>query len=890
MMRAATRIRNGPRGDCSKHGMKWDQPHWSGKPQSGAGPRQKLRPNAFARLARACASYRLWVVLAALLLTVGLSGFAATRLAIDPDQRPRIGLDPGTATLQAELSAKFPGVEQTFFAMVANGDPESGRQQAEALAAVLAERKDLFLSAFVPGTGPFYDANALLYQDVALVRSRVDALLQLEPLYLAMAAAPGIEGLTALVTQIGRAVDQGRSPPGLASTLLAASATIESEVKGSPRALDWQALAGLEIAAQASRWYVLATPVPGAEREAAAFSRKASAGMQGVNWLWPRRALASSPSELRDFVVPALLSVLLTLVLLFAALGSLRQAMAVLLTGALTLSATGAAAAALGSPLDQATWSFALAVLAPVIVAGGVLAVAFGQGRSRGLAPMQAVMLAAHRQGGFISIVILLFAVVWASWLLRHLPSVGQFGIIALVGCAAAWISALTVLPAALMLTASYHAEVPPHWLDEALGDSGTPSSRGALDIAAMVLLAAAVFSAVFLPAMRFGERQLPSSPPPFLETPDARGAVHILMPEAGVKELVTRLSALPEVGAIRSAQQFLPPDADAKIAELRRLAALTPLDPDFGPIADDVTLQQNFQEIQAQLTSIAGSAAATPQLKEAALRLRRAIDLLIAPQPPDAQRVAELEKSLFGGLGAVSAQAQRLSVLQPPGVADLDPQLLRRFVAPDGTWRVEVMPRSGTGELSFAAALRRAVPQSAGEPVVALVRNEMIHHEAIIALATALLAAAVLVAVALRSLRGLVLSMAPAGAFITLTAAVTVMLGISLNAAMLAGISAAIAVLIACSMLVAVRLRGSAAAVQAHVLPLRAVLLPPITLAGAAAPLVISSRPAVAELGASLAMLFLIVALLILLLVPALARWLDQLAEPAPQPVHRGK
>jgi hypothetical protein len=169
-------------------------------------------------------------------------------------------------------------------------------------------------------------------------------------------------------------------------------------------------------------------------------------------------------------------------------------------------------------------------------------------------------------------------------------------------------------------------------------------------------------------------------------------------------------------------------------------------------------------------------------------------------------------------------------------------------------------------------------------------VRNEMIHHEAIIALATALLAAAVLVAVALRSLRGLVLSMAPAGAFITLTAAVTVMLGISLNAAMLAGVSAAIAVLIACSMLVAVRLHGSAAAVQAHLLPLRAVLLPPITLAGAAAPLVISSRPAVAELGASLAMLFLIVALLILLLVPALARWLDQLAQPAPQPVHRRK
>ena len=255
-----------------------------------------------------------------------------------------------------------------------------------------------------------------------------------------------------------------------------------------------------------------------------------------------------------------------------------------------------------------------------------------------------------------------------------------------------------------------------------------------------------------------------------------------------------------------------------------------------------------------------------------------------MAPGPPDVDRVAALEKSLFGGLGAVAALAQREAAAQPPTVNDLAPQLLRRFVAQDGTWRIEVMPRSGTGELSFAAALRRAVPQSAGEPVVSLVRNEMIHHEAILALGTALLAAAAVVLVALRSLRGLVLSVAPAAAFITLTASVTVMLNISLNAAMLAGISAAVAVLFSCSMLVAVRLRGAGASMQAHILPLRAVLLPPITLAGAAAPLVISSRPSVAELGASLAMLFLIVALLILLLVPALARWLDLLAEPAPQ------
>lgn len=868
--------------------MKWDQPHWSGKPQRSAVPRQKLRPNVFARVARGCATHRLVVAVLSLVLAVGLAGFAATRLAIDPDQRPRIGLDPGTANLRAELEAKFPGVEQTFLAVVSSDDPETARQQALALAAMLQQQKDLFLTAFVPGTGPFYDANALLYENVDTVRQRVDALLQREPLYHAMAAAPDMGGFAALVTEIGNAVEQGRSPPGLAAMLMAASATIEAEVKGKPHALDWQALAGLDAQAQAKRWYVIATPVPGVEREAAAASRKASAGMQDVSWLWPRRALASSPSEMRDFVVPALLSILLAFVVLFAALGSPRQALAVLLASALTLCATGAVAAVLGPALDGATWSFAIAVLAPAIVAGGIIAVAFGQGRTRGLAPMQAAMLAAHRQGGFVSAVILVFAAIWAAWLLRHLPSLNHFGAIALAGCAAAWIASLTVLPAALVLTTPRQAEEPPHWLDEAMGEYGAPASRGALDIAAMALLAGAVFAAVFLPGMRFGERLLPSAPPPFLETPDARGAVHILSPEAGVKEIVDRLSALPEVGAIRTAQQFLPPDADAKIAELRRLSALSPFDPVIAPVADQVSLQQSFDDLQARLGGIANSPASTPQLREAALRLRRSIGLFIAAEAPDVQRVAALQTSLFGGLATVSALAQRLAVMQPPGVAALEPQLLRRFVAPDGTWRIEVMPRSRTGELSFAAALRRAVPQAAGEPVVSLVRNEMIHHEAILALATALLAACVVVLVALRSLRGLVLSVAPAGAFITLTAAVTVLLGISITAAMLAGISAAIAVLISCSMLVAVRLRGSAPGMQAHALPQRAVLLAPTTLAAAAAPLVISSRPAVAELGASLAMLFLIVALLVMLLVPALARWLDLLAEPVPRAVRR--
>lgn len=856
--------------------MSWDQADWSGRqPPPSAVPRQKLRPNAFARLARFAASNALAVVLLFGLLGLLCAGFALSRLVIDPDQRPRISVDAETAAYQAALDSQFPGIEQTFVAIVSSDDPEAARQQALALATTLADRKDVFLSAFVPGTGAYYETNALLYRDLPDISRRVGSFLQMEPLYQAMAASPDILGFAALVHEIGKAVEQGRSPPGLDAMLLAAAASIEAEVKGKPRPVRWMALAGLDGDIQAKRWFVLATPKPGMERQAAAVAREASNGVQGVSWLWPRRALASAPSELRDFLVPAALSVLLTLVLLLVILGSFRQTLAVMLGGAVSLSAAGAVAALLGSALDAATWSFALAVLAPAIVTGGLLALAYAQGRLRGLAPLQAVMLAAQRQGAFVSVILLLFAALWASWLLRQLPSLSHFAIIALAGCVVTFLVSILLMPAAFSLFAARKAEPSPGWLDVALGEKATPAASHALDAAAMILLALAVVSAVFLPAVRFGERQLPSSPP-MLETPDARGAVHILAQPDQVAGIVARLSNLPEVGAIRTVTQFLPPDASEKIAELRRLEAITPFEPAFRMDTEDAEVEQAFAQLQEELAAIANSPATSPALRDAAMRLRRAVLLFATPEPLTVQRVAGLERALFGGLGPVSAQAERLAVLPEPSVQELEPNLLARFVSPEGMWRIEVMPRAGAGQLSFAAAVRQAVPQAAGEPVVSLMRNQIIHHQTLLALGTAAIAAVLLIVLLLRSPLGLILALAPAFAFLTLSAAVTVILGISLNAAMLAGGSAALVVLIASSMQVASRLVGAPAAA----LPLRAALLAPVTLAAAVAPLMISSRPAVAEVGMVLALLLLIAALLSILLVPALARWLAALAD----------
>ena len=386
-----------------------------------------------------------------------------------------------------------------------------------------------------------------------------------------------------------------------------------------------------------------------------------------------------------------------------------------MLTGAVTLSAAAAAATAMGRPLDSATWSFALAVLAPVLVSGTVLCVSYAGARAKGVSAAQAVMLATHRKGGLLSAIMFLFVAVWVSWLVRQLPSLNQFAMIALIGTAVAWLTALTLLPACLTLFARKPESGQAHWLDDALGDAASYHTRNAIDVVAMVVLAAAVFSIAFLPGMRFGERQTPSSPGALLETPDARGAVHIIVPQTEVAGLVERLMRLPEVGAIRTAEQFLPPDAAPKVAELHRLEAMAPFEPAPREPAEEDTLPQRFIELERELTAIASGPATSPELRDAALRLRRAVNLFANPQQPTPGRVEALEQALFGSLGTLSLTAQRLARLRQPGVEDLDPQLLRRFVSGEGNWRVEVMPRTGTGTLSFAAAMRRAVPAAVG-------------------------------------------------------------------------------------------------------------------------------------------------------------------------------
>ena len=822
----------------------WQQPHWSGQPQPKADTRPKLRPNLFARIARSCARNASAVFMSFLFLCALTTSYAAITLEIDPAARPQILLDAQTLAAQGQLDRNFPGIDETIVAMIEMADADAARGTALATAAALSKRTDLFTYAFVPGTGDFYTKFGILFRDLADVEAKVAFALRMQPLYYALGSAPDVTGLAALTTEIGRAVAQGRSPPGLNDLLQAASASFEGEVSGVSQPIPWTQLAGLSATVDSNRWFVIAVPVPGSERAAASFATKQ---FTGLSWYFPPDAYSFASNIVRDLIVPAVVAGLVLLTMLGTGLGAAKFAVPVLLAVIATVCLTAGVAALVTPGLDAVSWSFAAACTAPALLFAIVLVLAHVQSRARGSEPMAALMLAAHRRGGLLLALMCVAEVFWLIWLARQLPSLAQTAVVAAAGIVLAFVVVLTLVPAALAAL-DKGGDVPVHWLDAEVAQPLDHNLRNAGQLLVLVLIAASVFCGVFVPGLRFGDAAVQQGPLATLDMPVARDAVHFIVePGDPAHRMIEKLAKLPETGAIRSIEQFLPTGTSRKLQSLRQLESILAVVPVPRDPPGATTLTTAFSEIQTGLLQIAVDQSAAPGLRDAAHRLRRAIQVYTNPEPPAPGRVAALEDALFSGLGGLTHAANQLAKLNAPAIADLDEGLRRRFVSSSGQWRIEVLPKAGVSRLNFAAAMRKFSTEAAGVPIVALARNEIMHHETAVALAIALAVVAATILLFMRNLWDWILSLVPVLFAISLTSAVIAATGQVLVPSVLAAAMIAITACLSMSIILVLRARGRPSVSDTS---FRAALLPPLALLATVAPLAISTNPAVAGFG----------------------------------------
>jgi hypothetical protein len=721
---------------------------WEDRYPPPAEPARRIKPNVFARMVRFACLHPLIVIGLWIALVIPAFVFTAMTWRVALQETSMVAANPAFANEQSRLNAEFPEPSESIVAVIDSRDPTLARAGAERMAARMAERTRVFRNVFAPGTGRFFDDNGVLYLSQEAVTNMVSRIERSAPLFQALSISPNLTGLAVLADQVAKAVAEGRSPEGLTALFADASRTVQAQIAGKRRDLEWLSLIEHGVSIESNRWYVVAYPVATGDadpmRRAVEEARRLADLL--VTELEGRVSVAltgrpvlramSPPINIRVLLLPALLSSVVLLVILGFGLSRFGLVMVVLLVSAIALVIVTALALGIVGYFDRVSLTFPVLFAALTGLATICVILRAEEAEYTGLGKRAALMLAAQALGLPLLVFFAGISLTGLSLIGSQFLALQKLMVILAIMSLVIFLAVTTLLPALLSLlrpvslASADEEEDRGHWLD---GLMSRPPSYGWWALRrglAATLIAVSVLCAMLVPAFHFESpsavarngnspaerlfRELSAREPSLL----ASGQI-LAEPGEPARALVRRLAVLPEVEGVRWVESFLPSGEAEKRAILARLQGVFPRNTNAVDDIPDELLRAEFVKLQDGLRRIAGEPAAPPELANAANELRRSLLLLDANgvAPPSALR--QLERTFFVRLQLLLDRIDRLTRLEPLTIERLDPAIHRQYVSRDGLWRIEVQPRRPDDIEDFAAALRRVTPEVAGAALV---------------------------------------------------------------------------------------------------------------------------------------------------------------------------
>jgi uncharacterized protein len=771
------------------------------------------------RIGGALARWVAWVdehpvrVLAALgALTLALAAYAATHLGVNssPDALVAADLPFRVNEQRFEQTFRDPG-EDLLLAIDGETASAAGRA-ADALAARLAERDDLFDLVDVIGGGEFFDRNALLYLSPEELESFADRLAAVQPFLAEVgrdASAVGIAGLLTQAVEAGSAgTDVGLDLPAALDRVTRGA---EAAVAGRRAPDPWgDALIGGSLSESARHRVVSLSPYEhfdellGAETAVRAVREAIGAlgyGPGNPNGVRVRvtGTVPLNQDELlvlrRQGVFVGVASFVLFSAAMFFGLRTARSSLA--LAGSLVVSVlwTNAFAAAAVGHLNQVSVAFNVLVIG----LGGELGIHFSmrylellaQGRPRALALPEA---AASVGGSLVS-----SAGTTAIGFLVFLPTdyrgVAELGLISGAGVLLSLLSTFTVLPALLAVGAAERPAVPAPALPWAARLRHLPLAYARpIRLAALALGVGSLF---LLPEAHFDHNPVNLRDPNtesvqamndlLARTDRSPWTVDAIAPDlASAEALAARLRELPPVARAVTLADFVPKGQDEKLALLAEASFFAP--PLVAPAPPPAPEAQRaaLARLEAALASAGGSdpalAASARRLAAALAALRAELDAATDPGP----LLALVQGNLVGTLPEQLDELRRALSASRVGLADLPGQFTDKMLAPDGRARVQVFAKR---DLSDSAALTEFVdavtafaPDASGNATRVLGFGRVTSEAMQQALVTGLACMAAFLFLLWRNAWDILLAFFPLALAAALTCAAMVLFGMSFN------------------------------------------------------------------------------------------------------------
>ncbi|MCG7361839.1 MMPL family transporter [Roseomonas sp. ACRSG] len=844
---------------------------------------------------------RPWLtLLLALLLALGAGFYSVRHFALTADTAELISTDLPWRQDELAYEANFPQLHNLVVVVVDGATPELAESATARLAERLQAMPRLLHDVHRPDGGPFFNRHGLMLLPLEEVQAATEKLIEAQPFLGPLAADPSLRGVMGALGTVLRGVEMGQASLGdIARPLSALAESFTRVVEGQPAFFSWQNLfSDQQAGTRVLRRFILTRPEldysdlqPGTRATEAIRAAARELGLDPAHGVTVR---LTGPVPMADEEFGTLAeggelmgaAMLLALVaMLWLAVRSARLVGAILLTTLVGLVIT----AGLGL-LVAGRFNLISVAFIPLFVGLGVdfgiqVCVRFRAERL-GQADDRAALAAAGRGvGASLALAALATAVGFFAFLPTSFLGVSELGVIAGMGMVVAFLLSITLLPALVVLLRPRGEQAEVGW--PALAPlEGWLHRRHRLVMGLGV--AAALASLAVLPRLHFDfnpihlrsqKAESIATLEDLMRDPDRTpNTISVLAPSLeAVDPLSARLAALPEVAQVVSLKSFIPeqqPEKLAAIADAADLLALTLNPPRVRSAPMDAEV------VRAMIaTAVALRTAAEQEQTPAAIAARRlatALDALAAG--PATTRVA-LAEAVIPPLRTLLSQIRAMLDAGPVTAETLPPDLVADWVARDGRPLIQVFPRGDSNDNAvlqrFSAAVQAVAPDAVGAPISIQGAAGTIVTAFQQAGLLSGIAITLLLAIILRRVRDVLLTVLPVLLSGLLTLASCVVLGLPLNFANIIALPLLFGIGVAFNIYFVMAWRKG----ESRLLPsslTRAILFSALTTATGFGNLWLSSHPGTASMGMLLMVSLFWVLVTTLLLQPAL------LAKPA--------
>jgi hopanoid biosynthesis associated RND transporter like protein HpnN len=745
------------------------------------------------------------VLLVGAIVLLGAGIYAAARFSINTDIETLVSPDLPWHQRQLELSKAFP--QKGVSVVVTAATPETAELATDELAQKLKENPELLHEVVQPDSGEFFERNGLLLGSTAEVHATAEGLSGARPFLQALAADPTLRGAVGVLGAAAQGVEARRlSLQQLAWPLSLTRKTLADVLVGKPAFFSWQELLqGHASAAKQPRHFIEVAPrlnfnelQPGAAATEAI--RKAASDLKLGERFGAHISLTGEVpmnddqfSVIRSSAVRDTLTALLgVLVILWLALRSFRLIAAVFFSLAVGLAATAALGLLMVGSFNLISIAFFVLFVGLGVDFGIQFSVRYRTERHERDDLHYALRCAAHKAGAPLALAAAATAIGFFAFLPTDYRGLSELGLIAGCGMLIAFACSITLVPA--MLTAlnapGEPAPIGFKWL--APLDSLLQRHRFAVITGTILMVLAGTPLLIHLPfdfnpvdlqnphsASVVTYRELQSEP----ET-NGNDAEVLAPSQQQADEIAKQLSSLPQVSRVVTLTSFIPDDQEQKIASLHsanRLIApvLSPRSKRTAP-SDDETVAVLRSTAQALSKAAAGAGG---EVADDARAVALELDQL-ANGPPEIRGNAD--RAIIPSLNYDLDRLRKSLSAQTITAERLPSELVRDWQLPDGRTRVKALAKGNVNDLNvlrkFAMAVLAAEPSAAGSAVSYYESARTVTRAFVEAGIFALIAIAILLAIALRRIADVLLTLIPLLVAGALTLELSVLLGPQLN------------------------------------------------------------------------------------------------------------